>query len=218
MEKLKIPFPIIVEGKYDKIKLTSVLDAPIYTTDGFGIFRKKDTMALFRALAKKSPIILLTDSDGAGKVIRSRITSAIPRERLIQLYVPRIEGKERRKTAPSAAGLLGVEGMDATLLRTLFAPYALQNKDSTDSRVALLGETDGFWTENPLSKTDFFEDGLTGAACSREKRARLAESLGLPPDMTPNALLSALKALLTYDEYLALVGRKQEKSENDKRS
>lgn len=206
MEKLKIPYTIIVEGKYDKIKLTSLLDAEIFTTGGFEIFKQKEKVALFRAIAKKRPLILLTDSDGAGKLIRSKLTSAIPKDRLIQLYVPRIEGKERRKVTPSAEGTLGVEGMDADLLREIFAPYAEntgKNGNSTDRRVDLAAE-------NPLSKTDFYVDGLTGGEGSREKRAALCQKLGLPPDMTPNALLSALKLLCTYEEYLNLVGREAE--------
>ncbi len=202
MEKIKISYPVIVEGKYDKIKLDSVLDARIFTTGGFEIFKNTERMALFRALAAKSPVIVLTDSDGAGKLIRSRLTGAIPRDRLIQLYIPRVEGKERRKEAPSAEGTLGVEGMDAEVLRQIFAPYA-KNVNSTDSRVTRSAE-------NPLSKTDFYQDGLTGSAGSRDKRNALAAKLGLPPDMTPNALLTALKLLCTYDEYLALVGRKPE--------
>lgn len=203
MERLIIPYPIIVEGKYDKIKLASILDAEIFTTGGFEIFKQNEKLALFRALAKKSPVIVLTDSDGAGKLIRSRLTGAIPKDRLVQLYIPRVEGKERRKDAPSAEGTLGVEGMDAALLREIFAPYARKAneiKDSTASRVARAAE-------NPLSKTDFYLDGLTGADGSREKRAALCRSLGLPPDMTAGALLSALKLLLSYEEYLALVGR-----------
>ena len=203
MDKLKIPYTVIVEGKYDKIKLASILDAEIFTTGGFEIFKQREKVALFRAIAKKRPVIVLTDSDGAGKLIRSKLTSAIPKDRLIQLYVPRIEGKERRKVAPSAEGTLGVEGMDAALLREIFALYAEntgENGNSTGSRVDLAAE-------NPLSKTDFYLDGLTGAEGSREKRAALCTRLGLPPDMTPNALLSALKLLLSYEEYLALMGR-----------
>ena len=92
--KLQIPYPVVVEGKYDRLRLLDVMDGQILTTDGFGLFKKKEKLALLRALAAKSPIIVLTDSDGAGKVIRSHITSAIPTDRLIQLYVPRIAGKE----------------------------------------------------------------------------------------------------------------------------
>ena len=195
MERLKIPYPVIVEGKYDKLRLESVIEAHIIPTDGFGIFKKEEKASMFRALAQKTPLILLTDSDGAGKLIRSHLTSVLPKERLIQLYVPRISGKEKRKNEPSAEGILGVEGMERELLFELFKPYA--NADAVASRMA----------ENPLSKTDFYEDGLTGGEGSREKRDTLCVRLGLPTGMTPNALLAALRVLCTYEEYCVLVGR-----------
>ncbi len=196
-ERIVIPFPVIVEGKYDKLRLESVIDAQILTTDGFGVFNKEEKGMLFRALAKKTPLIVLTDSDGAGKLIRSHLTSILPADRLIQLYVPRVKGTEKRKSTPSAEGVLGVEGMERTLLRELFAPYA--DADAVEKRAV----------ENPLSKTDLFMDGLTGGEGSREKRDRLATSLGLPTGMTPNALLAALRLLCTYDEYCRAVGRSQ---------
>ena len=196
-ERIVIPFPVIVEGKYDKLRLESVIDAQILTTDGFGVFNKEEKGMLFRALAKKTPLIVLTDSDGAGKLIRSHLTSILPADRLIQLYVPRVKGTEKRKSTPSAEGVLGVEGMERTLLRELFAPYA--DADAVEKRAV----------ENPLSKTDLFMDGLTGGEGSREKRDRLATSLGVPTGMTPNALLVALRLLCTYDEYCRAVGRRQ---------
>ncbi len=196
-EKLVIPYPVIVEGKYDKIKLSSIIEAQIIPTAGFGVFKNREQAQLLRKLAEKSMIIVLTDSDGGGKVIRSHISSLIPKDRLIQLYTPQIKGKERRKDAPSAQGLLGVEGIDAELLRELFAPYA--QGDAAQRR-----------GENPLSKTDFFIDGLSGGADSKARRAEIARSCGLPEDMTANALLDALKMLLTYEEYLVLVGREKE--------
>lgn len=192
MKKPRIIYPIIVEGKYDKIRLTSIFEAQVVTTDGFGVFNKKEKMALIRALAASSKLIVLTDSDGAGKLIRSHLTGALPKEKLIQLYIPRIEGKERRKNEPSAEGTLGVEGMENKLLLDLLTPY------SED------GEPIG---ENPLSKTDLYIDGLTGGENSREKRDALAASLGLPPGMTPNALLEALRIVCPYEKYLKLVGR-----------
>ena len=201
MEKLKIPYPIIVEGKYDKIKLDSVIEGQILTTDGFGLFNHSEKLALFRRLSEKSRVILLTDSDGAGKLIRSKITSAIPAERLIQLYIPKIEGKERRKTAPSAEGTLGVEGMEQGLLRDLLAPYAISEDEKTPD------ESRAVYFENPLSKTDFFIDGLSGGEDSAKKRDAFAVSLGLPTGMSANALLAATKLLLTYGEYLEKMGR-----------
>ena len=193
--KLKIPYPIIVEGKYDRLRLLSVCEGQILTTDGFGIFKKNEKLSLFRELCKKTPVIVLTDSDGAGKLIRSHLTSVLPKERLIQLYVPRIEGKEKRKSEPSAEGILGVEGMERELLYNLFLPYA--DAVAVENRMA----------QNPLCKTDLYEDGLTGGSGSREKRDALCIRLGLPTGMTPNALLAALRVLCTYEEYCTLVGR-----------
>ena len=193
-KKLSIPYPIIVEGKYDRLRLIEICSANIITTDGFGIFKKSERLSLLRELSARTPIILLTDSDGAGKLIRSHITSAIPKDRLIQLYIPKIEGKEKRKDTPSAEGTLGVEGMEFELLYNLLAPF-----EDKKAYMAL--------AENPISKTDFYIDGLSGGENSAQKRAELAKRLGLPRDMTANALLAALKILITYEEYLALVGR-----------
>ena len=191
---LNIPYPIIVEGKYDRLRLLSVCQATVLTTDGFGIFKKNEKLSLFRALGEKTPVIVLTDSDGAGKLIRSHLSSAIPKDRIIQLYIPKIKGKEKRKDTPSAEGTLGVEGMERELLYSLLAPF-----EDKEAAMRL--------TENPLSKTDLYIDGLTGAEDSALKRDRLAVSLGLPEGMTPNALLAALKILMSYEEYLETVGR-----------
>lgn len=194
--RLKIPYPILVEGKYDRLRLLSVIDAQIITTDGFGIFNKKEKTALLRALAKAGQIIVLTDSDGAGKLIRSHVSGCLPKESIINLYTPEIFGKEKRKAEPSAEGKLGVEGMERELLYNLFLPY-------TDENAGARG------LENPLSKTDFYEDGLSGGKDSAAKRDALAARLGLPSGMTANALLSAVKMICTYDEYLSAVGREQ---------
>ena len=199
MEKLIIPYPVVVEGKYDKIRLSNVIDAQIIVTDGFGIFKKEEKRLLLRRLAAASPLIVLTDSDGGGKVIRSHLSGILPKDRIIPLYIPQIKGKEKRKEKASAAGTLGVEGMEDSLLRDLFLPYANSAEDPL-TRAA----------ENPLSKVDFFEDGLTGGTNSAEKRDTLAVKAGLPKGMSANALLEALKLLLTYDEYLTLVGRTKE--------
>ncbi len=195
-ERLQILYPVIVEGRYDKLRLERVIEAQILTTDGFGVFNKTEKRQLFRALAARTPLIVLTDSDGAGKLIRSHLTSALPPDRLIHLYVPRIAGKEKRKAEASAEGILGVEGMETQLLYDLFAPYA--NADAVAKRSA----------ENPLCKADLYADGLTGEG-STARRNALAERLGLPPDMTPNAFLSALRVLCTYEEYCKLVGREK---------
>ena len=167
--KLNIPYPVIVEGKYDRLRLISVINARIYTTDGFGVFSKSEKLTLLRALAEKTPVIVLTDSDGAGSLIRSHITSALPKEKLIQLYIPRIKGKEKRKAEPSKAGTLGVEGMERDLLYSIFEPFAVENgkgEDGTDAYFRSL--------ENPLSKADFYRDGLSGREDSAAARDRLS--------------------------------------------
>ena len=201
-EKLNIPYPVIVEGKYDRLRLISVINAQIYTTDGFGVFSKSEKLTVLRALSKKTPVIVLTDSDGAGALIRSHIASALPKDRLIQLYIPQIKGKEKRKAEPSKEGTLGVEGMERELLRSIFAPYAV--KDGEDSP----GNADAYTRslENPLSKADFYRDGLSGRPDSASKRDELASKLGLPMGMTANSLLAAVKLLLSYEEYLDLAG------------
>ncbi len=195
-KKLRVIYPVIVEGKYDKIRLNSIFSAHIIATDGFRIFKKMEKLALIRALAKESKIIVLTDSDGAGKLIRSHISSAIPKDRLIQLYIPRIEGKEKRKEVPSAEGTLGVEGMENDVLYKILFPYTEDGEPIA---------------ENPLSKTDLYIDGLTGGENSKEKRDELAVKVGLPTGMTPNALLEALKLVCPYERYLTLVGRNAKK-------
>lgn len=197
-EKLTIPYPIIVEGKYDRLRVLSVCRAMVLTTEGFGIFKKNEKLALFRKLSLQSPVIILTDSDGAGKLIRSHLTSAIPKERLIQLYIPQIPGKEKRKSQYSAEGTLGVEGMERELLRALLLPF------EDETRVATA-------TENPLSKADFYRDGLSGGSDSVARRDKLAKYMGLPMGMSANALLAALRILLTYEEYLHLMAQNEMK-------
>lgn len=188
VEKLQISYPVIVEGKYDRLRLLSVIDANIYTTEGFGIFKKKEKLALFRALAAATPVIVLTDPDGAGTQIRSFLTGVIPKERLIPLYVPQIKGKEPRKKEPSAAGFLGVEGQERERLYRLFLPFANGERPAP---------------AQPITKADLYEDGLTGAANSAARRAALARRFDLPGDMTPNALLSALNIITDLPGYRA---------------
>lgn len=188
MKRLKIDCPIIVEGKYDKIKIASIADACIVATDGFGVFKNSERLALIRELSKKSKIIVLTDSDGAGKVIRSHITSAIPRDRLIQLYTPQIKGKERRKDHASKEGYLGVEGADAETLYQLLLPFSQGESGEEGS------------PREEITKADMYELGLTGGEGSAGRRDALAVSLGLPRGMTPNSLMAALNVLMTREE------------------
>lgn len=194
-ERLHIPYPVLVEGRYDKMRLEHLLDAHILTTDGFGVFNQAEKRMLLRRLAEKTPLLVLTDSDGAGKLIRSYISSVVPPERLLHLYIPHIAGKEKRKKKPSCEGFLGVEGMENELLRQLFAPYAAPAPVFCAPKGA------------EITKTDFFLDGLSGREGSAARRDEFAKKLGLPAKMTPNALLAAVRLLCTYEEYCALVGR-----------
>lgn len=189
MEKLKIPYPIIVEGKYDKIKLDSILDAKVIVTNGFGVFSDKEKKQLFLTLAQKTKIIVATDSDGGGLVIRNYFKSLIPKNRLLHVYIPEVKGKEKRKTAPSKQGLMGVEGMDAELIRSLFVPYSKE---------------DSFESSKEVTKADLFSLGLTGKDGSCEKRKELCRKLSLPSNLTAPAMLDAVNLLFTRDEFMKL--------------
>ena len=186
-DKLKLTYPVIVEGKYDKIRLESVIDADIFTTDGFGIFKNSEKAALFRALAEKTPLIILTDSDGGGTMIRSRIASLIPKKRQINLYIPEIYGKEKRKAHPSKAGTLGVEGIDTQTLRALFLPFS---RDQISYR------------RGGITKSDLYSLGLSGGSNSSQLRSMLSLSLGLPSVISANAFLSAVNILFTPEEFI----------------
>ncbi|MCL2517515.1 MAG: DUF4093 domain-containing protein [Oscillospiraceae bacterium] len=190
MDKIKISKPVLVEGKYDKIKLGSILDADIITTDGFNVFKNDEKLALIRKIAEKNGIIVLTDSDGAGLVIRNYINSALPKEKVTHLYIPEIEGKERRKNSPSKSGLMGVEGIDVEKLRKIFEPFSG------------VGKVKG----RQITKADFYRDGFSGTDGSADKRIQLTRKLGLPTNMSANALLCALNLLYTYEEYINLIG------------
>lgn len=187
--RIPIDRPVIVEGRYDKATLQSVIDATIITTDGFGIFRQHEKAALLRRLGTERGVIVLTDSDGGGTQIRSYLARLMPPSCITHLYIPRIPGKERRKKTPSRSGVLGVEGMDADLLRGLFAPLAA---DRTTPLPA------------PLTKLDLYLCGLSGGEGSAERRDALAARLQLPPGMPANALLAALNLLLGREGFLAL--------------
>ena len=186
MEKLCISRPIIVEGKYDKIKLDSLLTAHVIPTDGFALFKKKEKTALIRRLAEEKGVIVLTDADGGGKQIRAFLAEILPKEKVIHLYIPAVSGKDKRKEKAGKAGLLGVEGIDSDTLRAIFAPFA----DGAPQK-----------THGGITKQDFFFDGLSGGTDAKKKREALSLALGFPPDMTANALLDALNLLYTKEEY-----------------
>ena len=192
-KKIVFPIPIVVEGKYDKMKLTEVVDATFITTDGFGIFNKKEKLALIKRLSENG-VVLLCDSDGAGGVIRRYIMSALPRDKIYNLYIPKIEGKERRKKAASKEGTLGVEGMEKALLYEMFSSLA--------EKLGFAGGDCAARERVPVTKADFYEAGLTGRANSRAMRDAFCKRAGLPDSMTAPALLGAVNILMTKEEFL----------------
>lgn len=190
---LKIKEAIVVEGRYDKNTLSQIVDAPIFETNGFGIFKDKEQLALLRRVAEKRGLIVFTDADGAGFLIRNHIKAAIAPQYLKHAYTPDIAGKERRKSAPGKEGKLGVEGMRPEII-----VQALKQAGAT-----ILGEQPA--TYGCITKQDLVELGLSGGHHSAEKRHKLLNKLGLPAHMSSNAMLQALNMLYTPDELIALM-------------
>ena len=185
---VKIREAIVVEGRYDKNTLSQVVDAPILETAGFGIFKDRQQMALLRRVAEKRGLIVFTDSDGAGFVIRNHIKSAIPGKYLKHAYIPDIPGKERRKSAPGREGKLGVEGMTPEVILA-----ALRNAGATI-------EGEKTTSSGGITKQDLMALGLSGGSNAGEKRKALLKKLNLPEHMSANAKLQALNLLYTQEE------------------
>ena len=184
---------IVVEGRYDKNALAQIVDTPIFVTDGFRIFHDPRQLALLRAAAEKRGLIVFTDADGAGLVIRNYLKGAIDGRYLKHAYTPAIMGKERRKAAPGRAGLLGVEGMNPETLID-----ALRRAGATFQ--------EGAAARQGLTKQDLMALGLSGGPNSAEKRRALAQKLGLPENLSSNALLQALDLLMSREELAKLAG------------
>lgn len=186
---IRIREAIIVEGRYDKNTLAQVVDAPILETSGFGIFHDSQRLALLRRLAETRGIIVLTDSDGAGFVIRNYLKGALPKERIKQAYIPDVFGKERRKRKAGKEGKLGVEGMTPEiLLETLRRSGATFSGEDAAERQAA------------ITKADLLEKGLIGAG-SAQRRRELLQKLELPEHLTPNAMLEMLNLLMSREEF-----------------
>ena len=187
---------IVVEGRYDKNTISQVVDAAVVTLGGFAVFNDREKVAFLRRLAQQRGLIVLTDSDGAGFVIRNFLKGALPRNQVKQAYIPDIHGKERRKRSPGKEGKLGVEGMKpAVLLEALRRAGATFEDEET---AADRGEL--------ITKADLFALGLTGGTGSAAKRQALLKALDLPEHLTPNAMLEALNLLYSRAEFLALAG------------
>ena len=197
---VKIQEAILVEGRYDKNTLSQIVDAPIFETAGFGIFKDKEQLALLRRVAEKRGLIVFTDSDGAGFVIRNYIKGAIPGKYLKHAYIPDIPGKERRKAAPGKEGKLGVEGMSPeVILQALHASGATIDGEAVERG-------------NSITKQDFVDWGLSGGQDSAEKRKKLLKKLNLPERMTANALLRAVNLLYSREELAEMLDAIGEKS------
>lgn len=185
---------IVVEGRYDKNTLSQLVDTVIFQTNGFSVMHDRELLALLRCAAQTRGLVILTDSDGAGLVIRNYLRGALPKQGVLHAYVPEIAGKEKRKAAPGKAGLLGVEGMTPEiLLRAL-----------RDAGATLGGE--GKRPDGQITKLDLFTLGLSGGADSAQKRQQLLRELELPGYLSANALVDALNLRMTREELFARYG------------
>ncbi|MBQ7295116.1 MAG: DUF4093 domain-containing protein [Clostridia bacterium] len=190
---IKLDRPIIVEGKYDIIKLSNIIDTIIIKTDGFGIFKDKEKQLLLRRLAREKGIIVMTDSDSAGFLIRKFISSSVPPEKITHVYIPDLYGKEKRKTEASKEGKLGVEGTPENIIIEALRKAGVTCSESENENRQL------------ITNIDLYECGLMGGQHSKEKRKLLLKSLALPERMSTSSLIKILNTFVTYDEFIAKV-------------
>ena len=193
---IKLKQAVIVEGKYDKIKLSSIIDTLIIETDGFQIFKDKEKLGYIRLLAETRGVIIMTDSDSAGFLIRSHLVGSVKDGEIINVYIPDIKGREKRKEKDSADGLLGVEGMSEDVILSALSAAGV-TADKTDKSEAT----------RRVTKADLYFDGLSGGKNSKELRERLLLELGLPKRISANAIPKALEYLVTYDQYKKAVDK-----------
>ena len=193
---IKIKMPIIVEGKYDKITLENVVDALIIPTNGFSIFKDKEKCELIRTFAERDGIIVLTDSDSAGNMIRSYIKNIVGDGKIINVYIPQLKGKEKRKSTPSKEGLLGVEGISKLELQKALERSGVTNAANIEKK-------------NPITKTDMFLFGLSGKEDSALKRKQLLEYLELPQNLSSNAALDIFNTYFCYTEFSEVIKKWQ---------
>ncbi len=190
---LRLSQAVVVEGKYDKITLENILDATIIPTNGFGIFKDKSKCMLLQRIAKKCGIIVMTDSDSAGALIRSHLKQICPENTITNVYIPQLKGKEKRKDRPSKQGFLGVEGMTTEIIVSALQRSGIVGCDTTTEK------------KRVINKTDFYVLGLSGVDDCSARRDRLARYLDLPLGMSSNAFLDAVNAVFSYDEFIEAV-------------
>ena len=198
---LRIKEAIVVEGKYDKNTLSQLVDTVILETTGFGIFRNEEKLRLLRKIAQARGLIILTDSDGAGFVIRNYLKGSLPSEQVKHAYIPDIHGKEHRKRHWSSEQKLGVEGMSQAVLESALRRSGATFLEENEARKN---------TAPPISKTDLYLCGLTGGDGSAQIRRQLLKQLDLPEHMTTNAMLPVLNALYTRDQFLSFVNERNQ--------
>lgn len=186
---IKLKEAVIVEGKYDAVKLSNFIDALIITTEGFGIFKNKEKQKFLRRLAKEKGLIVLTDSDSAGFMIRNFICSAVPEENVKNVYIPDIYGKEKRKDTPSAEGKLGVEGVSEDVIIKALQKAGVNSVKTKEER-------------RMITNIDLFEYGFSGRENSKEKRKKLLSLLELPERMSTSSLVKVLNSFVTYEEFI----------------
>ena len=197
MDKQKLRQAIVVEGKYDQNTLRQILDTAIFTTNGFADMKDPALLHLLRQAAQTTGLIILTDSDGAGFLIRNTLKSALPEQGVLHAYIPDLPGKERRKAVPGREGLLGVEGMTPEILLKALRDAGAEFADGSAPPPA----------REPITKQDLFALGLSGGSESAKKRAALLKELSLPAHMSANALLQALNVLFSRDEFFTQARR-----------
>lgn len=189
---IKVRQPVVVEGRYDRIRLSSVIDGIIIETGGFRVFRNKELIESLRALSKTTGLIIVTDSDGAGFKIRNFLKNALGRDaKLTHVYIPAVCGKEKRKASPSAEGLLGVEGIDDDTLAAAFRRAGV--------------ECESVLKKGDLTRADLYDAGLNGRPDSAERRRRMLISLSLPPRISTSVMLEILNTLMTREEFYEAV-------------
>ena len=198
---LKVEPAIIVEGKYDKIKLESIIDATIVVTNGYSIFKDKEKLELIRFYAREKGIIILTDSDSAGFKIRGFLKGSVPEGNIKNVYIPDVFGKEKRKDKPSCEGKLGVEGIKKELIIEAFKKAGIEfNRNENDSGSV----------KTPVTRADIYEAGLTGSPDSSERRRKFLKKLGLPERLSTSGMLDAVNTMMSAEEFVEFINKEME--------
>lgn len=187
---LKIKEAVIVEGRYDKLKLSNILDTLIVETNGFGIYKNKEKLEFIKKLARERGIIILTDSDHSGFQIRGYLSSGIPKEQIKHLYIPDVLGKEKRKDKPSKEGKLGVEGIDDATLLEIFKSNGIK-ADRIDKK-------------DPVTNFDLYDLGFSGTDGAKQKKKKLLKALNLPEFLSTSSLLSYINSSMTRQDFITL--------------